>query len=89
MFTLIKMDLKQRIKNPFFYNKTIKIWNDVSGGVPYEDIDFYPRNYPYVEGRYNNLLAAKYYYKLYINDFEPIYKDDVNNVTYLYSISLI
>lgn len=72
------------IINTVFYNKVIDMWNDVSGGVPYEDIDFYPQNYPDTLYKYNNLLSGKYYYQLYKNDFEPIYKDDVNNITYLY-----
>jgi ABC-type transport system involved in multi-copper enzyme maturation permease subunit len=31
------------------------------------------------------LLTAQYYYQLYKNDFEPIYYDDINNITYLYN----
>ncbi len=68
-----------------FYNKTIDMWNDVSGGIPpYEDIDFYPVINVFQNKRNNQLLGAKYYYQLYKNDFEPIYNDDINNITYLY-----
>lgn len=72
------------IGNMVFYNKVIEIWNDVSGGIPYEDINFYPI-YSYHEVKTLYLLYAKYYYQLYINDFEPIYSDDINNVTCLYN----
>ena len=72
------------IMNTVFYNKTIDMWNDVSGGIPYEDIDFYPVINVFQNKRNNQLLGAKYYYQLYKNDFEPIYNDDINNITYLY-----
>ena len=74
------------IMNTVFYNKTIDIWNDVSGGIPYEDIDFYPIDSDiFKDGRNYSLLSAKYYYELYKNNFEPIYYDDINNTTYLYN----
>lgn len=65
--------LNDPVENTAFYNKVIDMWNDVSGGVPYEDIDFYPQNYPATLNKNDNLLSGKYYYQLYINDFEPIY----------------
>ena len=73
------------IMNMVFYNKVIKMWNDVSGGIPYEDIDFYPTGNVFRVGKYAHLLYAKYYYQLYIKEYEPIYSDDINNVTYLYN----
>lgn len=65
-----------------FEKKVIKMWNDISDGIAYEDIDFYPIGKS-LDGSFY-LLYAKYYYQLYINDFEPIYSDDINNITYLY-----
>ena len=72
------------IMDTVFYNKTIDMWNDVSGGIAYEDVNFYPFGDVFSEGKYEPLLIAKYYYKLYKNDFEPIYENDINNITYLY-----
>ncbi|MSU02744.1 ABC transporter permease [Tissierella pigra] len=71
------------ILNNIFYRKVMDIWNDVSGGIKYEDVDFTPVNRIDKDGN-THLLVAKYYYELYKNDLEPIYLDDTNNITYLY-----
>ncbi|TAH64089.1 MAG: hypothetical protein EWM50_00325 [Gottschalkiaceae bacterium] len=71
------------IMNKIFENRAMKIWNDVSDGIPYEDMDFRPY-FGGSETRVYALLYAKYYHQLYINDIEPVYSNDINNVTYLY-----
>ncbi|WP_353093576.1 ABC transporter permease subunit [Tissierella praeacuta] len=70
------------IMNEIFQKKVINIWMDVSGGIPYEDIGFIIREDSDAGNWF--LLSAKYYYQLYLNNLEPIYSDDVNNITYLY-----
>lgn len=72
------------IMNTVFERKVIKMWNDVSGGISYEDIDFYPIFSGSADTESYSLLWAKYYHQLYINDFKPIYPDDINNITFLY-----
>lgn len=72
------------IMNTVFEQKVIDIWNDVSGGIEYEDIDFRPFSSINDVGKYWDLLVAKYYHQLYTNNLLPIYSDDVNNITYLY-----
>ena len=70
---------------PEFYHEVIEMWDEVSGGIPYEDINFFPTGGVFTHGKNYSFLKAKYYYQLYLNDFEPIYSDDINNVTYLYN----
>jgi len=72
------------IGNPYFNNEALEMWDEVSGGIPYENINFFPTGNAFGETKYYQLLYAKYYYQLYVNDLEPIYSDDVNNITYLY-----
>ena len=71
------------ILNNIFYKKVIDMWNDVSDGIVYEDIDLTPMNRIDKMGD-TFLLVSKYYYQLYKNDLEPIYLDDTNNITYIY-----
>lgn len=70
------------IMNTVFEKKAIDIWDDVSGGIEYEDIDFYPSGF--TDFKFGTLVIAKYYHQLYQNNLEPVYSDDINNVTYLY-----
>lgn len=66
--------------------KLNSMWDEVSGGILYEDVDF--TGFP---GTSNpaainkEIMNAKYYYELYKNNTEPVYKDDVNNINYLYN----
>ena len=73
------------IRSKVFEKKAMDMWQVVSGGISYEDIDFYP----IFSGVFNMeeyfLLWAKYYHELYIKDLEPIYPDDANNITYTYN----
>ncbi len=73
------------IRSKVFEKKAIDIWRDVSGGIPYDDINFYPifSGISNMEEYY--FLWAKYYHQLYIKDLEPIYPDDANNITYTYN----
>lgn len=71
------------IMDTVFQKKVIKMWDDVSNGIHYEDINF-RGDRMYIEDSNTILLHAKYYYKLYINDLEPFYSDDNTNVKYTY-----
>lgn len=71
------------ILGELFYKKVESMWDDVSNGIKYEDIDFSPINGIDKDGD-THLLVAKYYDELYKNDLEPIYSDDTNNITYIY-----
>ena len=71
------------IMNTVFKQKVINIWDEVSNGVPYEDINFGDVGI-HREGVESNLLLAKYYHKLYVNDIEPFYFDDNTNIKYTY-----
>jgi len=73
------------IDYPEFYHEVIEMWDEVSGGIPYEDINFFPTGSFFIDSKNFELFLAKYFYQLYLNDFEPIYSDDINNVTYLYN----
>lgn len=72
------------IMNTVFEKKVIEMWNDLGDGIEYEDIDFRSFYSHDDSNKYWTLLIAKYYHQLFKNDFEPIYKDDINNITYLY-----
>lgn len=71
------------IMNTVFHRKAIKIWDEVSDGIPYEDIDFRP--FRTVDKDAHFFLLAKLNHNLYKNDLPPIYSDEINNVTYLYN----
>lgn len=72
------------IMNTVFEKKVIEMWKDLGDGIGYEDIDFRSFYSHDDSDKDWTLLIAKYYHQLYKNDFEPIYQDDVNNITYLY-----
>lgn len=72
------------IGNPEFDRLVKPMWYDVSGGIPYDNINFFPLGGAFIDTRQYHLLRGKYYHHLYVNDLEPIYHDDLNNVTYLY-----
>lgn len=83
----IKLNLKLEedpIMSKVFEKKILKIWDDVSNGIPYDDIEFMP--FTEVDYGWTNywIVSAKYHHQLYINDMEPVYSDEVNNITYLY-----
>lgn len=60
------------------------MWDDVSNGISYEAVDFRPKGGTSSSTKNLDLLRAKYYHNLYINNIEPIYNDEVNNVTSIY-----
>lgn len=70
------------IMNTVFERKAKIIWDDVSDGIPYEDIDFRPFRTVHKDAHF--FLLAKLYHNLYQNNLEPIYSDDISNITYLY-----
>lgn len=66
-------------------NEIYDLWLDIAGGIPYESIDFRPI---FGDGKTDTapyLLKAEYYHNLYMNDWEPIYNDEVNNLNAIYS----
>ena len=72
------------IMNTVFEEKVIDMWKDVGGDIEYKDIDFTSSIKIGNTEREWSLLMAKYYHHLYRQDIEPIYSDDINNITYLY-----
>lgn len=72
------------IMNTVFEKEVKDMWKDVGGGIEYRDIDF--NSSAKIESNEGvwSLLMAKYYHYLYKHDIEPIYSDDINNITYLY-----
>lgn len=80
----LKHDILESDTNTVFEKEIKEMWKDVSGDIKYEDIDF---NSSIKSGNYErewSLLIAKYYHNLYKLDMDPIYSDDINNITYLY-----
>ena len=73
------------IRSKVFEKKVMDMWIDISGGIPYDDIDFYPIFSGAANTEDYSLLWSKYYHQLYIKDLEPIYPDDANNITYTYN----
>ena len=73
------------IRSKVFEKKVMDMWIDISGGIPYDDIDFHPIFSGASNTEDYNLLWAKYYHQLYKKDLEPIYPDDANNITYTYN----
>lgn len=73
------------IRSKVFEKNAIDIWQDVSGGISYEDIDFYPIFSGVANLEEYYFLWSKYYHQLYIKNLEPIYPDDANNITYTYN----
>ncbi len=65
-------------------NDIYKMWLDVSNGISYESIDFRPVMSGGKADTSLHLLSAKYHHNLYVNNIEPIYNDEVNNVTAIY-----
>lgn len=65
-------------------NDIYDIWIDISKGIPYEEVDFRPVISRMPKGNNQELLSAKYHHNLYINEIEPIYNDEINNVTTIY-----
>lgn len=72
------------IMNTVFEKNVIDMWKDVGGDIEYKDIDFTSSIKVENGEREWSLLMAKYYHHLYKHDIEPIYSDDINNITYLY-----
>ena len=66
------------------------IWEEVSGGISYEDVDFRPFSDYRPTSLPSFLLLGKFFNHLYQNEIEPVYTDENNNVTttyrYLYNI---
>ena len=72
-------------KSSEFKEEAIDLWNQVSGGILYDDVDFstHPRarlGNPYER---NSLVPAKMYYYLHENKLEPLYMDDIRDITYI------
>lgn len=66
------------------------LWDKVSKGITYEDVDFRPLSSPRSETLPSLLLIANHYNYLYENKIEPVYIDENNNISttyrYLYNI---
>ncbi|WP_353892497.1 ABC transporter permease subunit [Proteinivorax hydrogeniformans] len=59
-----------------------KVWDDVSGGIAYEEIEFYnPRTNSPI---YYFLKNGQLYHHLHINDIEPIGRYHMDSMTFLY-----
>ena len=71
------------IMNTVFKQKVINIWDEVSNGIPYKDVNF-EELWIKRDGVENNILLAKYYHELYIKDTEPFYFDENTNIRYTY-----
>lgn len=61
------------------------IWNDVSGGIPYEDIDFINGDPSLSTSFVSNLFKhSSYYHILYKNQLNPIGRYHVDSMTFIY-----
>ncbi|WP_350344562.1 ABC transporter permease subunit [Proteinivorax tanatarense] len=66
-----------------WWDKEIKkVWDDVSGGISYEEIEFYNPNRS--SASYTFLISGQLYHHLHINDIEPIGRYHVDSMTFLY-----
>jgi ABC-type transport system involved in multi-copper enzyme maturation permease subunit len=68
-----------------FKKEAIDLWNQVSGDISYDEVDFstHPRarlGNPY---EHNILVPAKMYYYLHEKELEPLYINDIRDITYL------
>jgi len=61
-----------------------KLWHKASDGIDFEDIDtFYFRHQAYLT-EFFYIYKAKFYHYLYKHGLEEVYKDDINNLSFLY-----
>jgi len=61
-----------------------EIWDEVSDGTRFEDIGtYFFGNQTYLMD-FLNIYEAKFHYYLYNNDLDVVYKDDINNISFLY-----
>ncbi len=82
----IKMDSLSvdPISDIMLKNDIYEMWLDVSNGITYESVDFRPVIDGGKKDSYKLLLGAKYHHNIYVNNIEPIYNDEVNNVSAIY-----
>ncbi|WP_353892498.1 ABC transporter permease subunit [Proteinivorax hydrogeniformans] len=65
-----------------WWDKEIReIWGDVSGGIAYEEIEFYnPRRRP----NYYSIISGQLYHQLHANNIEPIGRYHMDSMTFMY-----
>ena len=68
-----------------FKEDVLEVWKQVSGGIAYDDVDFstHPRHRPSNPYERNILIPVRSYYYLHENKLEPLYMDDIRDITYL------
>ena len=68
-----------------FKSEAIEIWNEVSNGIDYDDVDFkYGDKTAYKTSSDFHLSEARYYHTLYKKGLDPIGRNHINSITFLY-----
>jgi ABC-type transport system involved in multi-copper enzyme maturation permease subunit len=84
-FMLVRMNSDGHSRSTEYKENVLELWNQVSGDISYDSIDFstHPRHIP--KNPLDNLLTfpAKRYLYLHENVIEPLYRDDIRDITYL------
>jgi len=87
--TRINRDSYRPIDKAILKEEIYEMWQNVSNGIPYDEIDFSPINID--DGTVSAILDARYLDYIYQSDMEPLYRDDANNITtqYMYFYELL
>lgn len=84
IYAKMYMSHSDRIRSKAAEIEMKEIWDKVSDGTPFEDIGTYFYGDQAYLMDFFNIYEAKFYYYLFTNDLEVVYKDDINNVSFLY-----
>lgn|GEM_PF-815438 len=84
IYAKMYMSHSDRIRSKAAEIEMKEIWDKVSDGTHFEDISTYFYGDRAYLMDFFNIYQAKFYYYLYTNDLEEVYKDDINNVSFLY-----
>lgn len=73
------------LKEESFRIRAMKIWDEVSGGIDYADVDFKLGDMMSQRGYSDNMLAsANYYHILYRDNLHPIGRYHMDSMTFIY-----